>query len=378
MFSVEKAIITKANMENYDCYIILNNDLPVFFINKWLDMKALKSDKTSKKYAYDLCRFLNFLNQLNKTYLKATKKDVLLFIDSVLFQLDDNVSSISSNISYNTAYSYLNTIKEFYKYVEDYSDEASIEADKYKKKSAKNSFLYGQIWDMNIKDILLLRTSRIKGNKDYLKWYTDKEKSALIMNFKTLRDKTIFLLTLEGMRIDEVLSLTLANYDPVNALVTTNRSKSKDTRTIPLSDDTVQAIEDYLFNERSDVEINCDTPTEYLFLNLKRGRYFGKEVSYNNFLTVLKKASSRAGLDPAKIRTHSGRSSKTMELLTFQAEHPEINLTDEQIRLLMGWENVNSIKPYINYKDERILLAVAKKINEIKNGEGENNGKNND
>ena len=291
----------------------------------------------------------------------------------MLFQLDDNVSSISSNISYNTAYSYLNTIKEFYKYVEDYSDEASIEADKYKKESGKNSFLYGQIWDMNIKDILLLRTSRIKGNKDYLKWYTDKEKSALIMNFNTLRDKAIFLLTLEGMRIDEVLSLTLSNYDPINSIVTTNRSKSKDTRTIPLSDNTVEAIEDYLFNERSDVEIHCNNPTEYLFLNLKRGRYFGKKVSYNNFLTVLKKASYRAGLDPTKIRTHSGRSSKTMELLTFQAEHPEINLTDEQIRLLMGWENVNSIKPYINYKDERILLAVAKKINEIKNGEGENN-----
>lgn len=373
MFSVEKAIITKANMENYDCYIILNNDLPVFFINKWLEMKALKSDKTSKKYAYDLCRFLNFLNQLNKTYLKATKKDVLLFIDSVLFQLDDNVSSISSNISYNTAYSYLNTIKEFYKYVEDYSDEASIEADKAKKKSVKNSFLYGQIWAMNIKDILLLRTSRIKGNKDYLKWYTEKEKSALITNFNTLRDKAIFLLTLEGMRIDEVLSLTLSNYDAISSVVTTNRSKSKETRTIPLSDDTVQAIEDYLFNERSEVEINCTTATEYLFVNLKRGRYFGKEVSYKNFLTILKKASYRAGLDPTKIRTHSGRSSKTMELLTFQAEHPEINLTDEQIRLLMGWGNVNSIKPYINYKDERTLLAVAKKINSIKNSEGENN-----
>ena len=53
-----------------------------------------------------------------------------------------------------------------------------------------------------------------------------------------------------------------------------------------------------------------------------------------------------------------------MELLRHQAKNPEDNITDEQIRLLMGWSSPESIKPYVNYKDERILIDIAKKIND--------------
>lgn len=51
-------------------------------------------------------------------------------------------------------------------------------------------------------------------------------------------------------------------------------------------------------------------------------------LSYRNYLAILKGCAWRAGIDPAKIRTHSGRSTKAMEFIEHQILHPEDGLTD--------------------------------------------------
>ena len=125
-------------------------------------------------------------------------------------------------------------------------------------------------------------------------------------------------------------------------------------------------------SERDEVIIKLQEDGKYdfpdeLFLNLREDEYMGQPLGYRNVISILKGVANKAGLNPKMIRTHSGRSTKTMELLDYQAEHPEDNITDEQIREIMRWTHPSSIYPYINTKDRRISVKTAKKIAESKN-----------
>lgn len=369
-YTVELARLYDLNNKEYQCYFILKDWLPVFIVNKWLESKGKRSLQTSRQYAYNLCRYLNYLLEINKTYKEATKVDVVNYIDSLLFCEVEGVYKINSEISYNTAYLYLVTIKEFYKYLEDNENEdVHISNKRNQKRSSMHSYLYGQIWDMNINDFLSEKISRIKETRKYIKWYSDEEKAAIESNLNTLRDKVIFLLTLEGMRIDEVISLTLNCYDSVERIIKTNRSKGSKSRIIPIKKETAKMLDDYLYTERNEVECQLGIINEYMFINLRKGKYQGQVVSYRNTLDIIKRAGYKAGIDIDEMRTHSGRSTRTMELLYMQAEHPEYNLTDEQIRILMGWSSSKSLEPYINYQDERLLLSTMKKVNSCEGNE---------
>ncbi|WP_313128500.1 tyrosine-type recombinase/integrase [Anaerocolumna sp.] len=315
-YTVALARLFDLEDKEYPCYFILKDLLPEFLINKWLESKGKRSLQTSRQYAYNLCGFLNYLVEINKTYEDATKVDVVNYIDSLLFCEVDGVFKINSNISYNTAYSYLITIKVFYKHLEDnLNKDANISNDKRQKRSAKYSYLYGQIWDMNINDFLAEKVSRIKGTKNYIKWYSEEEKTAIESKFNTLRDKAIFLLTLEGMRIDEVISLTLNSYDSVERTINTNRSKGSKARIIPIKKATAKMIDDYLYTERNEVECQLGIINDYMFINLRKGKDQGQVVSYRNTLDIIKRAGDKAGIDTSEMRSHSGRSTRTMELL---------------------------------------------------------------
>lgn len=372
-YSVSLATLFYNEGKANNCYFILYNNVPVFEINRWLEYKCNFSERTSRQYAYNLCRFLNYIDKNGKSYLEATKFDVLNYIDSILFSNEGHTLKMKSELSYNTACSYLTTIKQFYRYLEDYTeDKMNIAFTKKRRKSTKHSYLHGQIWHMEIKEFLGNKIARIKETKSYIKWYTEEEIEAILSNFSNIRDKVVFLLTLEGMRIDEVISLTVDCYNANEEIITTNRTKRNKPRVIPIKKRTAKMIDDYLYTERNLVECETGILNNDMFINLREGKSRGKIISYRNILSIMKNAAVRAGLDINGIRTHSGRSTRTMELLHYQAEHPG-NITDEQIRILMGWSSSKSMEPYINFMDERLMISSAKKINGFKNNETESN-----
>lgn len=364
MFTVNEAILVRRDGTEYGCYFILEDGLPVYEVNKWLEYKGVNSLMTSRKYAFELCKFLNYLKQNRIFYRDVKKKDVLNFLHYLLFGKEINgIIPIQSTISYQTATSYLTVIKEFFKYLEDMSNEEINITYSSAKRINKHTYLYGQIWDMEVKEILAAKLPRIKETKQHLKWYSLEEIDAISTQFNTVRDKAIFLLTLEGMRISEVINLNLDDYISDEKLVNIQKAKGNKQRIVPLRIHTVQAIESYLYAERSLVEEEMGL-FEALFVNIRTGKKYGQRVAYRNILNIIKNAANRAGLDANQIRTHSGRSTRTMELLRYQAEHPEENFTDQHIRLLMGWNSSKSLEPYINQKDERLLVSLAGKINE--------------
>jgi len=351
--------------------------MPVFRANCFLEKKGKKSETTAKQYAYRLCSFLSFLeNKRNKKYKQASKLDVVKFIDSILFESDGLLYIEKGRACYNTLRHYLAVIKGFYRYLEDELNENAESVSDGRRRSAKYSYLYGQIWDMDTSLVLDAKVERVKGSKEYIKWYTDEEIEAIKSNFKTLRDSAIFSLSLDGMRIDEILSLRTSDFDPNENCVYPYRSKGKETgnvgSSVTISTETSKTINDYIFNERDEVIIKLQEDGKYdfpdeLFLNLREDEYMGQPLGYRNVISILKGVANKAGLNPKMIRTHSGRSTKTMELLDYQAEHPEDNITDEQIREIMRWTHPSSIYPYINTKDRRISVKTAKKIAESKN-----------
>ena len=94
----------------------------------------------------------------------------------------------------------------------------------------------------------------------------------------------------------------------------------------------------------------------------------GKPLRYGNYYAILKRCAQRAGLDPGKIRTHSGRSTKVMEYLEHQSLHPEDGITDAVIMESFGWRSADSIIHYRNHNNPDIAKAVMEKLYRKKGG----------
>ncbi|MGB4590466.1 MAG: tyrosine-type recombinase/integrase [Clostridiaceae bacterium] len=373
-YSVEKGINISQDEEERIQFYILDNDLPDVVINRWLEIKGSHAILTMKKYAFILCSFLNYIDNLNINYKDVKKKHILFFIDHLIFNKHDEMISYNSSRSYNTIANYISIIKEFYRYLEDLMCDDTPLASK-KNAYHKQGYLYGQVWDIKIEQLLYNRIPRIRACQSYIKWYKPEEIDAIISQFTTLRDKAIFLLTLEGMRIGEVINVKSADYSMKNSLITLTQTKGGKHRIVPLREYTINFIENYIFSERSISEEASGKYSEYLFINLIKGKSQGNQIGYRSILGVIKRAGKKAGLPYEEMRTHSGRSTRTMELIKHQYAHPEDNITDEQIRMLMGWSSPGSIKPYINTRDKSMLVDITKRIEKTRKEAEENNGK---
>ena len=377
MYRVQKVIYGMSDGTRRRGYQVLKNELPLFTVNCFLEAKGNKSENTGRQYAYKLCRYLQFINiQRQKDFKSANKGDIVKFMDSILFESKGTVYIEKSNVTYNTAAQYLTVIKEFYRFLEDELYMLSeVDMDK-KKGSSTGSYLYGQMWSFDINSFLDSRIRRMKSSREYIKWCTDEEIEAILDNLNTMRDRAIFALSLEGLRIDEILSLRVIDFESSESTVEPYRSKGKETGNVAsvvvVTDNCRKLVSDYMYTERDEVLMKLELKgyencyPEELFINMRNDEYLGRVVSYRNTISIIKRAAERAGLNSDKIRTHSGRSTKTMDLLYYQSENPG-EITDEQIRQIMRWSSSNSIQPYINTKDKRVAISTAKQIMKMKN-----------
>ncbi|MDZ4954507.1 tyrosine-type recombinase/integrase [Clostridium perfringens] len=352
-------------------HYVVDDGLPVFQVNEFLDTKN-DSENTRRKYSNIMSRFLNYLNGRNLHYLDANNNVVEDYIKFRIYGGDTNLTLLKSTINFKTIMDDISVIKAFYKWLTRRYNRLNISFYTEKRRN-KSGFLYAEIGSMDYDSIVSKHLHSLGESREYIKWYTEEQIEALLSNLRTKRDKAIFLCTLDGgMRIDEVISIQRKDYNIQKQCITPSRTKSKKLRTVKLSKETCDMIEDYLRGEREDAEYNSNRISSYLFININKGPTQGKPVGYHNFLKILKRAAKRAGLPGDQIRTHSGRSSKAMEYLKVQARHPELNLTDAQIATNMGWANIDTIKHYKDHQNEELGLMAQEKINMIKsNGKSE-------
>ena len=354
-------------------YMIIEDLLPVLEINQFIEARSIRAVSTGKEYAKKLVVYLNWLDSYSIMYDVANNSHVKKFVDTLVYGdlTDLKIRSLESSLSYSTLNSYVTVVTEFYKWL-DNNYETNMKF--FKKKNiqrARHSYLYGQIYEYDYKYIIDRYLPRLKLSKEYIKWYTDEEKTLIYSGFNTVRDESIFRLTLEGFRIDEVLSMTIDNYDALEGLIQPSRSKGKQNvikgnksnlRIVALPKKTVDLIDKYLSTERIIAENESMKISNNMFINLNSGKNQGEVLKYRNYLKILKRCCAKVGLDSRKIRTHSGRSTKVMELLEYQATHPDSGLTDVHVLETMGWRSPESIEHYRNHNNEIIARSVMRKL----------------
>lgn len=370
-FQVKRFLFETTTGEAICRFMLTDRLLPMLAPNQYIEMKSVRKLGTGKNHAYKLCVFLNFLHEKHHTeYDAATNKQVLAFIDHLIYGDRENLIILhpQESLCYSTLSGYVSAITDFYRWLDQtYGSEMVFYEGE--RRCRPQSYLYGQIYTYKYKYLLNRMLPDVKGRREYIKWYTNEEKELLFGGFGTLRDQAVFRMTLEGFRIDEVLSMRLDNYNAAERLIQPSRSKRKQSavrgrenrlRTVRVSEETAKVLNDYLFVERPSAENAGGIISDWIFINL-RGSSVGQPLSYHNFRKILRRCAQRCGLPSEKIRTHSGRSTKVMDVLEHNALHPEEAKSDIQIQALFGWSQINSIQPYMNHNSEIMALAAYKR-----------------
>jgi len=99
-------------------WMIVDNKIPVYELNEWVEIKSLRKVSTGREYANKLSVFLNFLSERDIEYGQASRNDVLAFIDFLIYGLSQNDKVINvknASVTYNTLSLYITVITEFYK-----------------------------------------------------------------------------------------------------------------------------------------------------------------------------------------------------------------------------------------------------------------------
>ncbi len=370
-FKVKRFLFETTGGEPICRYMLTDRQLPMLVPNQYIEMKSIRKLGTGRNYANKLCVFLNYLHEYCKTeYDGATNKNVLSFVDFLIYgdKKDLVIHNPKDSITHSTLLGYVTAITDFYLWL-DQNYGSQMVFYEGTRKCRSQSYLYGQIYSYQYKRLINRTLPDTKGRKEYIKWYTEEEKELLCSHFTTLRDEAVFRLTLEGFRIDEVLSMCLENYNSTEYLIQPTRSKGRQTATkgyenslrlVRISENTAEVLNRYIYEERTLAENKSGIISDWLFINL-RGQSIGKPLVYANFLKILKECANRAGIDKAKIRTHSGRSTKVMEIIEHNAENPETAKSDIQIKYLFGWKNIDSIDPYMNFNNEVLAKSAFEK-----------------
>lgn len=375
-----KRFLFETTMDETVCRFMLTDRLlPMLAPNQYIEMKSVNKLGTGKSHAYKLCVFLNFLHEKDQTeYDAATNKQVLAFIDYLIYGNREKLMILhpQKSLCYSTLSGYVSAITDFYRWLDQtYGSEMVFYEGECK--CQIQSYLYGQIYSYKYKYLIDRMLPDVKGSREYIKWYMAKEKQLIRGEFRTLRDEAVFHLTLEGFRIDEVLSMRLADYNAAERLIQPSRSKRRQSaskghenrlRTVRISEETAKVLNGYLFMERPSAENTGRMITDWIFLNL-RGKSVGQPLTYHNYLKILKSCAGRCGIESEKIRTHSGRSTKVMDVLEHNALHPEEAKSEIQLKALFGWSSIDSITPYMNHNSE--IMANASYKRHRKGGDGD-------
>ncbi len=159
---------------------------------------------------------------------------------------------------------------------------------------------------------------------------------------KGLRDRAILeLLYATGMRVSEVVSLRVDDVNLASASVRCWGKGSKE-RVIPMHQEAVASIRDYMEKGRTQLVKDADEKT--LFLNMR-----GRPLTRQGLWLVFKEYVEKAGLSP-EITPHTLRHSFATHMLDRNADL--IN-----VQKLLGHTSISTTQVYTHVSSERLRKA---------------------
>jgi len=262
------------------------------------------SDETIKNYKYDLNKFVSFLESNNIKNFKQVDQGIVL---EYLKQINNmNPKSVSRNItSINNLFIFLLKDKKVTSNPCEFIDRPKL------KKTLPDTLSFEEV--SNLLDIPLVTK------------YDYRNKAMLEILYGS------------GLRISELISLTLRDIDMENDIIRCIGKGSKE-RIVPINDYEKYFVKSYL-EHRSSFLINGDN--DYLFLN-----NHGNRMTRQGFLKNLKKILLEKGIKK-NVTPHTLRHSFASHLLSGGADL-------RSIQMLLGHSDISTTKIYTHISNEKV------------------------
>ncbi len=279
----------KEKVENYIDYIKYERKL---------------SNETAKNYKYDLDKFLSFLEKENiKSLKKVDQKTVQKYLKSIN---NMNPKSISRNItSINNLFIFLLKERQINNNPCEFIDRPKL------KKSLPDTLSFEEV--SSLLDIPLITK------------YDYRNKAMLEILYGS------------GLRVSELISLTLRDVDMENDIIRCIGKGSKE-RIVPINDYEKHFLKEYL-NHRNLFLINGDN--DYLFLN-NHGRKMTRQGFFKNLKKILLEKNIKKNVTP-----HTLRHSFASHLLSGGADL-------RSIQMLLGHSDISTTKIYTHISNEKV------------------------
>ena len=172
--------------------------------------------------------------------------------------------------------------------------------------------------------------------------------SPRVRDFETVRDHAMIRMLTEGLRAEELMSLTLGTVDLIRGVVSVIPLKEARAtgigRTVPIQPATVQAVRRYLRVRQS----HRYAETEWLWLGTRNRGH----LKYAGLYRMLRRCAERAGYDPSAVSPHAFRHTWAGDLL-------EAGVSSVDVMTAAGWTSSEMLRRYgADTATERAISAV--------------------
>lgn len=299
-------------------YILVGSDFKeIEVVGNFIRFLQVKnySPNTIKNYIYDLKYYFEYLELSKKKYNDVEQKELVSFIEYLkgirvtnrsekVVSIYDAHSSFTSNggLSASTINRILACISSFYDWVtlnDNNIGNPIINVIDYKAVPISDSYK-GMLSFAKKGNQMKSRFLKIKVPKHLPRPINDMTINTIIDSFKTHRDRTIFLLALQGgLRIGEILGLTFEdiNFRKREISITFRENNPNKARVKNSKDRIIQLYEPEALNELNSYILyeRPDSEIEYVFL-ANKGKNKGKPLTYQGINTIFNYHCKRLGL----------------------------------------------------------------------------------
>ena len=275
------------------------------YIEEFIDYLRFEkkySENTISSYKRDL----NKMNlYLKKDFIKLTKADIQKYIQN-----------LSKNKNSNTISRTISSLKSFYKF---------LEINKYTNTNPLTT-------------IISPKTAR-KLPKVLSEEEVNKLLDINLNNDFDYRNKAMLeLMYSSGLRVSELINLTVNDVDLKNSLVRIFGKGSKE-RIVPLNDYATEALNNYILYHRP--KLFKQKESNYLFLN-----NHGNQMTRQGFFKTLKKIAKEKGIK-SELSPHTLRHSFATHLLKYGADL-------RSIQELLGHSDISTTQIYTHITNEML------------------------
>lgn len=329
----------------------VNNEQHTSDTSFWLerfveDLSTVRPYNTVKAYRQDLMRWLAFCNEAGIDALAARPTDIIQFLRTAR----ERPTCRGATVGARTLVRRLASLRQWYEFLMLEPEQTGIQ---------RNPVPVG--------GTLRTAAGNVSGHSALLRYdrthpqtLSPEEIDRFISHLTATkhRDRAIvWLLKDGGVRIGEALSLQMPDIHWAGRRVTVHATKSRNSRIVPLSDEALTALSNYIRLERP-----TSLTHEYVFVCLGR-RNFGQPFQYRAWVYVCEDARKRAGVP--RVHAHAFRHTRATNLA-------EAGMPMDALQRQLGHRHIETTLIYNEVRDTRLQREYRQAMAETSKAETTN------